>query len=577
MSKELYCVNDALEEFKQVLVEYTESNNSLNYSLQDFVDKLNGNQKCLDTLYTHVLKYYYLYVDQKNEPWRSMKLQDWISSPNHPCPIITIASNPINHRINNYTKINVKKYPLFKFDIDFRTKGKCIDSKRFDGYMKFQKNIDKYILHEENELDPSDWYQINIHAIMSKAKQNKSYLLIFGPPTLAYRIRLLFTKMARVKIAAGKSEIVGNKIKFHLIEKQIDWDNYDIKKRLWFHQLSRHLSELAFKYKYIVGNCFYYYRYVSKYYRINNIKYCHITYDPNKPLKSIQQYYSTFDKSQILQQQNAALPPNFKLTSIDKIGSIDKAHAFYIGLSLTDNVITLYWKNKIFRNVYEWVTGSVPSGIHADPTNNRWKFFLYYWYVYPKKGVSTAEYNRQCKIAGGLRKIDNHFIPDWIHELITFLKNKNFIKSDLEINQIGINYYFNQNEDKSGYSCISPHFEHNKFKYVYSVSIYSDPQKQSFISFNLMKGTHNGDIKIPLRDRGGCTMLNPSWCMNIVHHCVPKYELPLGIGQWRIVILFRSILDIHVKYFNNNKKAIASSSSSSSSTKNPRKRKFSEI
>ena len=36
---------------------------------------------------------------------------------------------------------------------------------------------------------------------------------------------------------------------------------------------------------------------------------------------------------------------------------------------------------------------------------------------------------------------------------------------------------------------------------------------------------------------------DPSWSMNVATHGVANYELPLGINQWRIVILFRNILE----------------------------------
>ena len=326
-----------------------------------------------------------------------------------------------------------------------------------------------------------------------------------------------------------------------------------------------------------MGNCQYYYKYDVKYAYDDHDdkKYCYIDYNPDKWLKSIEQYYSKFNTLEIMKQQNSVSPSYSQLKSVDHVSNINVPHIFYLGIILIEKVIGLYWKNVIFYAINDWVQNGAPHGIHSDGTDNRWKYFLYYWYIYPKKGISTAEVNRQCKIAGGLRKIENPHIPKWILNLIEYLKEKkHFIPSNVEINQIGINYYYNTNNIKSVYSSISPHTEHEKFKHVYSISIYSDSNGETFLSFNLLKGTHNGDIKIPLKDCCGSIMINPSWSMNIATHCVSEYELPIGINQWRIVILFRSILDKHEKYFIDQS---AASSNSVKKQKRGRKRKLSEI
>ena len=61
--------------------------------------------------------------------------------------------------------------------------------------------------------------------------------------------------------------------------------------------------------------------------------------------------------------------------------------------------------------------------------------------------------------------------------------------------------------------------------------------------------------------------IDPSFSMNGVTHSVAKYELPLHVNQWRIVILLRGILDKHKKYFTKKNKNKHSG----------KKRKYSEI
>ena len=90
------------------------------------------------------------------------------------------------------------------------------------------------------------------------------------------------------------------------------------------------------------------------------------------------------------------------------------------------------------------------------------------------------------------------YVPVWITDLIEHLKNVKFIDREIEINQIGINLYFNENGKSLTYSAINPHYEYEKFTIVYSISIYSNPNRTISISFNLKANKSNGDIKIPL-------------------------------------------------------------------------------
>ena len=228
------------------------------------------------------------------------------------------------------------------------------------------------------------------------------------------------------------------------------------------------------------------------------------------------EYYSKLSKNQIIKQQYQASPPYIQelnnKNNNKSVSSIYRRHNFYIGITSQKNVINKEWKNKIYKQIKKWVRNKGgPSGVHSifAPTANRWKFFIYYWYVYRQKNMSTTEIKKQERTGGGLREIKSKSIPQWIPDLVKYLKTETkFIEPDFEINQIGINYYFNPNDKDMVYSSIDPHTEHGKFQFVYSISLYSDLNGETFLSFNLKGNTHNGDFKIRLRDCGGIKMIS---------------------------------------------------------------------
>ncbi len=120
--------------------------------------------------------------------------------------------------------------------------------------------------------------------------------------------------------------------------------------------------------------------------------------------------------------------------------------------------------------------------------------------------MTTKQMNKANKTAAGLRFIKDYFIPIWIKELIKYLKDIGFIHQTDDINQIGINMYLNETKRKYSYSSISPHREDEKFSVLYSISIYSNPERVIYISFNLKSNKSNGDVKIPLYHAKGYKM-----------------------------------------------------------------------
>jgi hypothetical protein len=105
----------------------------------------------------------------------------------------------------------------------------------------------------------------------------------------------------------------------------------------------------------------------------------------------------------------------------------------------------------------------------------------------------------------------------------------------LDINQIGINYYYNSTKQPITSACIAPHKEHEKFSVVYSISVYSDgfdtnDGSQSYLSFNLKSAKSNGDVKVPLNDCSGLLMISYVHNNNIFCFLLILYiQIPVGL------------------------------------------------
>ena len=557
---EEYTLDEAIKEYEQALCEYKKLDASDRNRL-DFITYFDNN-RCLALLSLFAQQQSREFAKKHNSKWINMTMIDWIGEEDHPCPIITINSKPNNCRIKNYVKIeNMDKYEEYKFNINLKTKAKCLQSST--GKMKFLKNIDQFILDKTDKINSSkSWFDTTFYDLILAQPPNntiKCYILIFRLNN-QYPIYIYLQRMPSYHVdvtrETRKSIISGYKIKLQIIESQKKWNKHLMSDKLWFYQLSYHLGQLFIKNDITLGFAHYCYKYKPKYFIENCIKYYYLEYNPCKPLQSIKQYYKNLSPNQIIKRQKYASPPYIQQLNGRYISSLYDKHNFYVGIISKKKVINTVWKNKIFTEIQKWIKmgPNQPSGVHKiwTATANRWKFFIYYWYVYRQKNQSTKQIQLEEKTGGGLREIKSKSIPQWIPDLVKYLKTETkFIEPDLEINQIGINYYFNPKGKDMVYSSIDSHTEHGKFKFVYSISLYSDTNGETFLSFNLKNNTYNGDFKIPLPDCGGIKMINPSFSMNGASHSVAQYELPLYANQWRIVILLRGILDKHKIYFAN--------------------------
>ena len=311
----------------------------------------------------------------------------------------------------------------------------------------------------------------------------------------------------------GKSVRTGTKLKLQMIKKQDYWNNImDDYEEIIHYKLSYYISKYIIRNNFLIGKFHYYYNYDIKQARDknnSNISYAYINHNKNKCIPSIKDYYN-HDK--VSHKDHADLfnwfcqKSGFKYTQ--SLYNIYHCHKFWIGISMHTNIISVKWKEKMFKKIDSWKKHGPPNGIWKDPSRNREKYFINYKYCYRSSNkLSTNDVNKANSIAAGLRNIKNAFIPKWINELISYLKNNvEFISKNECINQLGINYYYNDTENKIVYNGIDPHLEYKKFSVVYSVSIYKNALKPTSLSFNLHSNKSCGDSKILMLDCSGMKM-----------------------------------------------------------------------
>lgn len=241
----------------------------------------------------------------------------------------------------------------------------------------------------------------------------------------------------------------------------------------------------------------------------SNISYGYINYTNKKCIPSIKEYYK---HKKVSAKDHISLFYFFcsktKLKFTKSLYNVKHCHIFWSGISIHQNIISHKWKKKMFEEIDSWKrNGKPPFGIWKDSSKYREKYFINYKYCYrSSNNMSTSEVNKANSIAAGLRNIENAFIPTWIEHLIIYLKDVEFISKTECINQLGINYYYNNTKNKIVYNGIDPHLEYNKFSVVYSVSIYKNPLNPTSLSFNLHSNKSCGDSKILMADCSGMKM-----------------------------------------------------------------------
>ena len=537
------------------------------------------------------------YLIKFNYIWLKMNLLQWISNCNHPCPIITLRRNDMYHdkytRINNYQKLQVDNIgchmnnisiPLNFLDIMCE----CIESK--DKFMIFQKNVDMYVLGMKHNLNVCSTIMNKKKITLSKLlnqnqnlSQNKypTYLLQYINFKNLPNIYLLLQYCPiTTRYMTKPNEITGKKIKIQIIKNHIHWVKYDILNNLglkiWHYKLSKFITDHVINQEIIVGSYHYHYKYViCKCQDIidGDIFHLYIDYKSFKPLKSIKEYYCNLSHYEInkLNQYfnykttnnnnnnnnilNGDFNHNYTTTNNDndmKQQQWNISHKLWIGISIHYNLISNNLKNQIYNEINTWKI-KCPTGIVCHKSRNRNKYFIGYRYFYRTPKMTTTDVNQASAMAGGLRNIENgSFIPKWLIKLIIYLKKIGFINNSDNINQIGINHYYNDHKYKNVYSGIDPHKEHDKFSVVYSLSIYGNSNSPSYLSFNLHSNKSNGDAKILMPDCCGLHCHIPSWSMSIVTHSVSFYECELRPNEWRIVLLFRNIWNKHIEFLKNN-------------------------
>ena len=505
--RKVISVRESVSLIKQKLHEYKQSDD---YDCNDLADYLQENSDCdeyMDNLFQFTTN-----LNEKrfkaNAKWLVMDLKEWTSCCNHPCPIITMNNSV---KINNYSsnpKFNQKIYQYNNIDLD--TACHCYYENNV------YKHADKSYAHliGSQTINATKWTTTSINEILSKGVGG-AYLLIFISDHHA-RFNVIFRvcSINNYNMNTRKTKVIGTKCKLYIIIPMHHWITYNDELKSWHYQLSFHLAQLLLTQNtYIVGNEHYYYQYEAQHLvdETNQKKYYYFRYLPEKPLKSVEAYYSKYylsntHKQNIIKQQNEASPSHIKITKCTKKKLFD--YRFWLGIVIKENVIDMYWKNEIKTEILQWKkNGKPPEGIVKGETKSyRDKYFVGMSYIYKTDDISWKQLSKEQKIANGLRIIPNVVWPKWLIRLINHLKFvKKFIDPSVNINQIGINCYFNDT-DKTATSQISAHNEGKKFSVVYDLSIYSNPSNKSAISYGLHMNKSNGDTKIYLNDCSGFEM-----------------------------------------------------------------------
>ena len=547
---QLYTVYDALENYYC----YCDNvDNKANYHLNDFYEylkkksNLDQNKKSnVISICQHIINNQnnYYYFDKFNSPWMQpqMNFIKWIKHCSHPCPIITISKNN-NNRINNFDvthfDASILKNQLIPSNLKCVIPNVAYMAKSNAGFIKFQHYFDQYILSSSDKFKEISFISrkindINLDKIVNSLninsisnQQQKYYCLQYSKIICnKFDLNLLIqvSPITSRSLLKG-TKIKGSKFKIQIIQSQLIWDSeITIKQQIIYYKISRYLTNIIMKSGNCIWNQHYYYQYCINFATdlVNSsISYAYIDYSATKPIESIKKYYSK--SSKINRQNHNKLFKYFShKTGISyNIHNCNPSisHLFWIGATVHRKVISKQWKNLLFSKIHSWKTNGVPKGVHCDKgskdekLDKRWKFFIMYRYAYRlNKNISSAQINKANLKAGGLRNIKNCCkIPNWLNELIQYLKGIRFINPNVEINQIGINYYFN-NKLTPIYNSIDPHLEDDKFSVVYSISIYKNPDSPTCLSFGLNLNYSCGDTKIVMND---CDGIKLESCVNV--------------------------------------------------------------
>ena len=164
-----------------------------------------------------------------------------------------------------------------------------------------------------------------------------------------------------------------------------------------------------------------------------------------------------------------------------------------IGIIIHFNVIPMVMSRYVCQNVHN-LTIYYPENIQ-ERTSKRIKYSFYLNYLFNNNELPNDVYNKQKKIACGLRyKPEIQMIPQFLQQLQNYLTTDLHIINKL-VNQISIIHYFNNtNLTEEIYASIGPHYEDDMFDYVVAVYL----GKPSSLSINLKYNTSNGDFSVEL-------------------------------------------------------------------------------
>ncbi len=464
-----------------------------------------------------------------NHKWQGISFEKWVSSLDHPIPVISLLPGSHVLRYVNSQQLSLQEGKLIRrLPMTLHTPLYYIKRKN-PSWILFRQNVDLLVTNHKSEILVSQFRRGTLQNIIQTTDNVADYCV-------CYRFETGVTVCAIVRVMhihtrSGKhrtNKQIGRKVTMEILLEGL------IASAMWLYTVSYSVAQHLMIAGYAVGNQAYCYKYIARFWKSSFKHFVYFDYDPLKKVKSIVKYYESV-KCIVTAQRNVC-PSN---CVIDNNLSLNVSHKWWTGLILQANVITTEYKLQLYSKIINMLHSHKYG--HIEYSINRVKISFLYYYLYKDKYANEKELH----IAQGLRVCENQFVPIWLKDLVMHCKRKLFIHGNHIINQISINVYYHQIQDKPKQIAFASIGSHNneqlKFKNVYSLTLYSEGfGANSYLSYNLTQNCTNGELRLPLPDCVGLEMCEGSWCLsNGTSHSVSKCELQILPEQWRIVFLFR--------------------------------------
>ena len=399
-----------------------------------------------------------------NAPFQSMDIGTFNSHPEHPCMLIkTNGKRRIALYWNDKNLYQYEHYIASDISLDAAIRVLPIRRDK----MIYGKAIDQYIVGNLPEFAKhKDWHGSTLNHLLTNTKLG-TLLYVIMEDSIFYRpLHMLINYTPKRKEYKGKDQdresySYGGKITPCILVAEAVWNSMEFKEKCFCFQFSYAFCQRIYALgKISIGNASYYSKYAVQRQSYGIFDYLYIDYNPAKCLRSVQEYYDKFGYNGVQRQQQRYRCPLYNEQDIYRPFL---AHKLWLGLRQCYNVITAKQKAMIIQHIEQWLIKS-PKGIKEDSAMNRKKWYIYYHYVYNEgSSMNTTELVQATAEDAGLIKIKKRKCPKWVTEIEHHLKKIGVIPLTEEIQQIGINCYYNEHDRDLTWGEIQSHREHDKF------------------------------------------------------------------------------------------------------------------